>query len=125
MYTLVNMMLIFIIAYQIRTIYLSYKAPNIIPEEIPLVKKETKGKIQIIDVRPEGRFKKSNINGSKNIPIGNFSKHLDKLPKNKKIILVSQNGTQTGRVIKTMLNNGFDVVNLKGGYRAWNKYQRD
>ncbi len=122
---LVNVLLIFIILYQIRTIYLGYKAPNVIPEEIQVVKKETKGKMQIIDVRSAGRFQKGHIKGSKNLNLGTLYKQLDKLPKDKKLILVSQNGTQTGRTVAKLIKDGYDAVNLKGGYRAWTKYQRD
>lgn len=125
MYNLVNIILIIIIAYQIRTIYLSYRAPNVIPEELPIIKKDTKGKMQIIDVRSTGRFNKGHIKGSKNIHIGTLNGQLDKLSKDKKYILVSQHGTQTGRAVTTMIKEGFDAVNLKGGYKAWAKYQKD
>lgn len=123
--TLVNIVLLLIIVYLIRTLYLSYKAPNIIPEEIPMLKKETKGKMQIIDVRSARQFNKDHIKGSKNIQYGNVLRQQNKLPKDKKIIIVSQRGTQTGRIIANLIKEGFDVVNLKGGFSAWTKYQKD
>lgn len=125
MYNLVNVILLVVIAYQIRTIYLSYKAPNIIPEELPLIRKETKGKMYVIDVRSVGQFNKGHIKGSKNIPFGDLYQQMEKVSKTRKIILVSQRGTQTGRAVTKLEKDGFDVVNLKGGYKAWAKYQKE
>ncbi len=125
MYNIINLALLILIAYQFRTIYLSFKAPNIIPEELPRVKKEAKGKIQIIDVRSTMQFNRDHIKGSKNIKYGNLDRQMAKLPKNKKLILVSQRGTQTGRAVTKLNKEGFDAVNLKGGFRAWTKYQKD
>lgn len=120
-----NLVLLILIFYQLRSLYISYRAPNIIPEEMPRVRKEAKGKIQIIDVRSKMQFNKDHIKGSRNIQFGNLYKQMDQLPKNKKIILVSQRGTQTGRAVEKLIKEGFDIVNLKGGYKAWTKYQKD
>jgi rhodanese-related sulfurtransferase len=125
MYYLANLILLLVIAYQIRTIYLSFRVPNVIPEEIPALKKELKNKLQIIDLRTYGRFNKKNIKGSKHIPIGQFSSQIEKMSPDKKYILITQNGTQTGRAVKEMIDKGYDAFNLKGGFRAWNKYQKD
>lgn len=125
MYYLANLVLLLVIAYQFRTIYLSFRVPNIIPEEIPALKKQHKNKLQIIDLRTYGRFNKSNIKGSKHIPIGQFPGQIEKMSADKKYVLVTQNGTQTGRAVKQMIDKGYDAVNLKGGYRAWKKYQKD
>lgn len=122
---LTTAILVFIIAYQIRSIYLGFKAPNILPEEIQILKKETKGKIELIDVRSSRKFNKDHIKGSKNIHLPVLSNNIQKLPKNKKIVLISSLGTQTGLTTTKLLKEGFDAVNLRGGYRAWTKYQKD
>lgn len=123
MYNLINLLLLIVIAYQIRTIYLSFKAPNVIPEELPALKKETKGKVEVIDVRSAGRYRKENIKGSKNVPMPQVDQYTMGMRKDRTYVFLSQNGTQAGRVINRLLKEGYDVYNLKGGFRAWKKYR--
>ncbi len=122
---LITVVLLLLIAYQFRSLYLSYKAPNILPEEISAIKKDTRGKMQVIDVRSSRKYQKSHIKGAKNIHLATISNHVEKLPKDKKIILVSTNGTQTGRLTMNLIKQGFDAVNLKGGHRAYLKHLKN
>jgi rhodanese-related sulfurtransferase len=123
MYNLVNLILLIVIAYQIRTIYLSFRAPNIIPEELSALKKESKGKVEVIDVRSISRFRKENIKGSKNVPMSQVNDYTMGMRKDRTYVFLSQNGTQTGRVISRLVKEGYSVYNLKGGFRAWKKYR--
>ena len=125
MYGLAYIILLVIIAHQIRTIYLSYKAPNIIPEELPALKKDGKGKIEVIDIRSVGRFNRGRIKGAKHVAYGHALEYTLGQRKDRRYVFVSQNGSQTGRIIKSLLEEGYDVYNLKGGFRAWKKYQGD
>ena len=119
---IITSVLLIVIAYKFRSLYLSYKAPSVLPQEIATLKKETRGKMQIIDVRSARKYKKNHVKGAKNIHLSVISNHMEKMPKDKKIVLVSTNGTQTGRLTMMMRKRGYDAVNLKGGHRAYMKY---
>ena len=55
-----------------------------------------------------------------NIPfeklLANFNKYLDK---NKKYYIYCQMGIQSRKVCQISKNNGYNVVNIIGGYEAW------
>ncbi len=94
---------------------------------IPLLSpKDLKAKIDsganifLLDIRGKGMYKKAYIKGSVNIPLFILDKNLDKLPKDKVIVLIDHAGKQTliaGRYLKS---KGFaKVMRLDGGIMAW------
>ena len=76
--------------------------------------------INIIDIRSIERFNNNHIINAINIPfeklLANFNKYLDK---NKKYYIYCQMGIQSKKVCRILKNNGFNVVNIIGGYEAW------
>ena len=51
-----------------------------------------------------------------------FSKGIELLEKNKNIYIYCRSGRRSQTATKYLIEKGFDVIDLKGGYNAWEKY---
>ena len=75
---------------------------------------------QYIDVRTTGEFKAHHILGFKNIPLNQLSQDLNKLSKEKEIVVICQSGIRSKNACKILKKQGFQfVTNVKGGMNAW------
>ncbi|MDB5775402.1 MAG: sulfurtransferase [Herbaspirillum sp.] len=78
----------------------------------------------IVDVRDAAQFAEGHIREAKNIPIKELAKRRDELDKfkNRKILVVCQNGTQSAKAAGILGKAGFgEVYGLSGGMAAWKK----
>lgn len=75
----------------------------------------------IIDVRTSQEFENGNIEHSVNINVDDLRKNLTSLDKTKKYVVYCHVGLRGYLANRIMRNNGFDVVNLNGGFNLWNK----
>ncbi|KAK3988615.1 putative NADH oxidase [Cladorrhinum sp. PSN332] len=74
---------------------------------------------QVLDVRSPGEFSGGHINGAINIPIGELRKRLGELDKSgKKVLVYCQIGYRGYLGYRILKQEGFEVVNLDGGYRS-------
>jgi rhodanese-related sulfurtransferase len=75
---------------------------------------------QLIDVREEHERAFTNI-GGQHIAMGTISQNLDKLSKEKDVIVYCRSGSRSGQVVNFLeMNHGFDnLYNLKGGILSW------
>jgi rhodanese-related sulfurtransferase len=75
---------------------------------------------QFIDVRTQGEFKGRHIKGFKNIPLNTLHKNLDKLSKDKEVVVICQSGMRSAKAGKILSSSGFtSVTNVSGGMSAW------
>jgi len=78
------------------------------------------GNVNIIDIRNREKYNNGYIYNAINIPLEklliNFNKYLEK---NKKYYIYCQKGVQSKKICQILKMNGFDVVNILGGYEAW------
>lgn len=76
--------------------------------------------INLIDIRSVEKFNHKHINNSINIPfeqmILNFNKYLSK---KEKYYIYCQKGVQSRKMCQLLKNNGYNVINVSGGYEAW------
>lgn len=76
--------------------------------------------INIIDIRSIEKYNNRHIDNSINIPLEQmlikFNKYLDK---NEKYYIYCQKGIQSRKLCQVLKNNGYNVVNILGGYEAW------
>ena len=76
--------------------------------------------INIIDIRSVEKYNNRHIVGAVNIPLEriliNANKYLDKT---KKYYIYCQRGIQSKKLCNILKNNGFNVVNVIGGYETW------
>lgn len=76
--------------------------------------------VQVIDVRGETEHASGKINGADNIHVGYLKDNLDKIERNKPVVVHCHTGDRSAIAASYLLNQGFDnVINLTGGYVAW------
>ena len=79
-------------------------------------------KIQLIDIREPYEYKDGHIEGSINIPMGDFLEKLDELSRTKQIIIYCNTGRRSKPVVyMTHKLHGYTLYNLKGGYKNFLK----
>lgn len=76
--------------------------------------------INIIDIRSIEKYNNRHIPGSLNMPLEmlltSYNKYLDK---SKKYYIYCQKGIQSRKLCQILNNNGFNAINITGGYEAW------
>lgn len=91
---------------------------NITPLEAkPLIESE---QVHVLDVRNQTEYDAGHIENAQHIMVGTLAKRLDELQTTKKIIVQCQGGARSAIAVSVLKANGIhDVVNLTGGYMAW------
>lgn len=92
--------------------------PRITIDELK-AKMDKKEKVVVVDVRAHVVSK---IEGALHIPYADLEKNLDKLPKDKLLVMVCSCATEatSGRAVQVLKQKGYtQVVALKGGQTAW------
>ena len=76
--------------------------------------------INLIDIRSIEKYNYSHIMDAINIPADqlliNSSRYLNK---NNRYYIYCQKGIQSRKICQILKNNGYNVVNVAGGYEAW------
>lgn len=74
----------------------------------------------VIDVREPDEWAAGHAPGAIHIPLGDVPAHLDKLPStDTSLPVICRSGGRSGRAVQWLVQQGFDVVNVDGGMRAW------
>lgn len=74
----------------------------------------------VIDVRNQTEWDDGHIPGAHHIMLGTLADHLEKIPKNKKIISQCQSGARSAIGTSLLMAHGFkEILNLEGGFSAW------
>ena len=83
-------------------------------------KMENGSEFQLIDIREENERAFTNIGGD-HLPMGTVVNNMDKINKDKDVIIYCRSGSRSGQVVSFLeMNHGFDnLYNLKGGILAW------
>lgn len=69
----------------------------------------------LIDVRTEGEYATKHLPNSINVPVNQISYYIQKLPKDKNIVLYCRSGRRAGQVLDYMKRDGFTQVVNGGG----------
>lgn len=76
---------------------------------------DSKADFQLIDVREPHEVDIATIGGEL-IPMGDVMDNLDKISKDKKVVIYCRSGGRSGSVVNALKNEGFtNLYNLKGG----------
>ncbi|HIB31241.1 MAG TPA: rhodanese-like domain-containing protein [Candidatus Thioglobus sp.] len=76
----------------------------------------------ILDVREKKERKSGYINGSLHIPLSDVKNQLNKLDKNKSILVYCRSGSRSAHIAGLLTRNEYEkVYNLKGGIQAWKR----
>ena len=86
--------------------------PDAIPEDVLM-----------LDVRTTAETETAKIPGALNIPVDELRDRYEELPKEKKIVVYCAVGQRGYVATRLLMQKGFDVSNLNGGYRTWTLFQ--
>lgn len=88
-----------------------------IEEFKPLVEKDD---VQIVDVRGANEYDKGHVNGADHVFVGELSDNLDKISKEKQIVIYCQSGDRSAIAYSLLRKHGFDNVKYySGGMKEW------
>ncbi|MDP9162129.1 MAG: rhodanese-like domain-containing protein, partial [Acidobacteriota bacterium] len=74
----------------------------------------------VLDVTSDGEWKSGHISGAKHIMLGNLSKHLNELPRDKVVHVICGSGYRSSIASSILANAGFGrIINVLGGMTAW------
>jgi NADPH-dependent 2,4-dienoyl-CoA reductase/sulfur reductase-like enzyme/rhodanese-related sulfurtransferase len=79
----------------------------------------------ILDVRTPEEYEFGHIKGAINIPVDELRSRLSELPKDKKIIVYCGVGFRSYHGCLILKANGFDCLNMSGGWESWRMYYPD
>lgn len=75
----------------------------------------------VIDVRSKEQYDKGHIDKAVNIPLERLRDEISNLSKDKKIVVYCNKGTTGNMAQNILINNGYEVYNLSGGYTNYSK----
>jgi NADPH-dependent 2,4-dienoyl-CoA reductase/sulfur reductase-like enzyme/rhodanese-related sulfurtransferase len=73
----------------------------------------------LLDVRSEAEYKSGSVFGAKNVPLDNLRENLNSLDRRLEYKVFCLSGQRSYNAAKILMNNGFKVKNLSGGYLMW------
>ncbi|GAA1172866.1 rhodanese-like domain-containing protein [Ornithinimicrobium humiphilum] len=74
----------------------------------------------VVDVREPDEWAAGHAPGAVHIPMGDIPSRLEDLPdSDDPLPIICRSGGRSGRVVQWLVTQGFDVVNVDGGMRAW------
>jgi sulfur-carrier protein adenylyltransferase/sulfurtransferase len=75
--------------------------------------------IQVIDIRESNEYEYCNI-GAQHIPMGEIMMNLDKISRDKDVIIHCKSGGRSSAMVQALEVRGYNnVINLTGGILAW------
>ncbi len=81
-----------------------------------------KPEIQVIDVRGESEYKNSCIDGTENVFVGTLPDHIDRISRDKQLVIHCQSGDRASIAFSILRKNGFkNIRNYLGGMKEWNQ----
>lgn len=73
----------------------------------------------LVDVREDNEWKRGHAAPAIHIPLGQIGKQMDRIPRDKPVVLICASGMRSGQAATAMAKAGFkDVYNFSGGTGA-------
>ncbi len=76
-------------------------------------------KVFLLDVRTPQEYSSGHIKGAYLIPLQELEDRLNEIPKDQKILVYCRTGHRSAIASQILAENGFDVLNMKGGIVEW------
>lgn len=83
------------------------------------------GSVILLDVRTEGEYARGHIDGFINIPVDELRERIHELESGKKVYIMCQSALRSYIGYRILAQNGFDCLNLSGGYRLYQTVMQD
>lgn len=74
---------------------------------------------QLVDVRESGEWNAGHAPQAVHIPSGQVSSRLNRVRKDKNVVVVCRSGSRSRAVTSMLRRQGYEAYTLKGGMRAW------
>jgi hydroxyacylglutathione hydrolase len=79
-----------------------------------------KDDVQVVDVRNTTEYSEGHVNGADHVFVGTLSDNLDKISKDKQVVIHCQSGDRAAIAYSVLRKNGFDnIKNYSGGMKEW------
>src|SRR6266496_4956464 len=88
--------------------------PSLSPSELNEKLKNGKHPL-VVDVRQLEEYRSGHIAGAKLIPLGELNRKMQQLPKSREIVCVCASGSRSHSATRTLMDEGYNVYNMKGG----------
>src|SRR5690606_37205244 len=76
--------------------------------------------VQIVDVRGVSEYEAGHVEGAENVFVGTLPDNLDKISKDRNIVIHCQAGDRSAIAYSILAKNGFEnVKNFSGGMKEW------
>ncbi len=76
--------------------------------------------VQIVDVRGENEYNKGHVQGADHVFVGTIENHLDKISRDRPVVIHCQAGDRSALAYSALVKNGFtNVKNFSGGMKEW------
>jgi hydroxyacylglutathione hydrolase len=83
-------------------------------------KKLIKEDVQVVDLRGVSEYNSGHIAYSDNVFVGTLPQNLDKISKDKKVVIHCQGGDRAAIAYSILVKNGFNnIANYSGGITEW------
>jgi len=93
---------------------------NLEPKQAYQIMQKEKDRVILLDVRtPEEQKTDGKIPGAVLIPLDELPNQIDRLDKNKKILVYCRTGMRSASASRLLSSLGFKVYNIKGGINRW------
>ena len=74
----------------------------------------------LLDVREDWEFRRGRVPGARQVPLGQLPGSLDRLPRDKRVIVICEHGNRSLVAARFLLDSGFaDACSVRGGTSAW------
>ncbi|HMO36700.1 MAG TPA: rhodanese-like domain-containing protein, partial [Gemmatales bacterium] len=75
------------------------------------------------DVRTPQEFEQGHIHGATLIPLNTLRDRLNEIPRNRPVVVYCKVGQRGYLATRILMQSGFNVRNLSGGYLSWTMFQ--
>lgn len=76
----------------------------------------------VLDVRTPAEFSQGHLPGAVNMPIDELRQRLSELPRDRKLLAYCRVGQRGYLATRILMQAGFDVANLSGGWLTWRQF---
>ncbi|HWQ73778.1 MAG TPA: FAD-dependent oxidoreductase [Syntrophomonas sp.] len=102
----------------------AYVAGNMVRGDVEVVYWQQVGELVkngafLLDVRTKPEVEKGMVAGAHHIPLDDLRDHLDQLPRDREIITYCQVSLRSYIASRILLQHGFNVKNISGGYKLY------
>jgi len=78
-----------------------------------------RGEATIVDVRRPDEWEEAHIDGASLVTLDGLADRLDELPRDETLLVICRSGGRSAVATETLVEAGFDAVNVTGGMLAW------